>query len=163
MFKNKIKIEKIDIFSFFLILIFFGIDRFSKTYVIKMIQSAERDIFLNDFLNLTLNWNTGIAFGLLSSEANLLYHSVSALILLIIVYLVYLMVYSDNLGKIIISFILGGALGNVYDRLTYFAVPDFIDFHIKDFHWFTFNFADIFITLGIFAMVIKEFVLKKNT
>ena len=163
MFKNKIKIEKIDIFSFFLILIFFGIDRFSKTHVIKMIQSAERDIFLNDFLNLTLNWNTGIAFGLLSSEANLLYHSVSALILLIIVYLVYLMVYSDNLGKIIISFILGGALGNVYDRLTYFAVPDFIDFHIKDFHWFTFNFADIFITLGIFAMVIKEFVLKKNT
>ena len=85
MFKNKIKIEKIDIFSFFLILIFFGIDRFSKTYVIKMIQSAERDIFLNDFLNLTLNWNTGIAFGLLSSEANLLYHLVSALILLIIV------------------------------------------------------------------------------
>ncbi len=163
MFKNKIKIEKIDIFSFFLILIFFGIDRFSKTHVIKMIQSAERDIFLNDFLNLTLNWNTGIAFGLLSSEANLLYHSVSALILLIIVYLVYLMVYSDNLGKIIISFILGGALGNVYDRLTYFAVPDFIDFHIKDFHWFTFNFADIFISLGIFGMIIKEFIFYKKT
>ena len=82
---------------------------------------------------------------------------------MIIVYLVYLMVISDNSGKVIISFILGGALGNVYDRLTYFAVPDFIDFHIGSIHWFTFNFADIFITLGIFAMVIKEFVLKKNT
>ena len=73
------------------------------------------------------------------------------------------MVISDNSGKIIISFILGGALGNVYDRLTYFfAVPDFIDFHIGNIHWFTFNFADIFISLGIFAMVIKEFVLKKK-
>ena len=162
MFKNKIKIEKIDIFSFFLILIFFGIDRFSKTHVIKMIQSAERDIFLNDFLNLTLNWNTGIAFGLLSSEANLLYHSVSALILLIIVYLIYLMVISDNFGKIVISLIIGGAIGNLYDRLTYFAVPDFIDFHINDFHWFTFNFADIFISLGIFGMIVKEFLFGKK-
>ena len=71
------------------------------------------------------------------------------------------MVISDNSGKIIISFILGGALGNIYDRLTYFAVPDFIDLHIGSMHWFTFNFADIFISLGIFAMVIKEFILKK--
>ena len=71
------------------------------------------------------------------------------------------MVISDNVGKIIISLIIGGALGNLYDRLTYFAVPDFIDFHIKDFHWFTFNAADVFISLGIFGMVIKEFVLKK--
>ena len=71
------------------------------------------------------------------------------------------MVISDNTGKIIISFILGGAVGNVYDRFTYFAVPDFIDFHVGNMHWFTFNFADIFISLGIFAMVIKEFILKK--
>ena len=100
---------------------------------------------LNDFINITLNWNRGIAFGLLSLDKSFLYHSVSAIILLIIVYLVYLMVISDNSGKVIISFILGGALGNVYDRLTYFAVPDFIDFHIGSIQWFTFNFADIFI------------------
>ena len=162
MFKNKVKIEKIDIVSFTLILVFFAIDRISKEYAIKLIQSIDRDLFLNDFLNITLNWNTGIAFGLLSSNASLFYHLVSALILLIIVYLVYLMVTSDNSGKIIISLIIGGALGNLYDRLTYFAVPDFIDFHIKNFHWFTFNFADIFISIGIFCMIIKEFMFNKK-
>ncbi len=162
MFKNKIKIQKIDIYSLVSILFIFGIDRFSKIYIINTIQLKGNDIFLYDFLNLTLNWNRGIAFGLLSSNANLFYHIVSALILLIIVYLIYLMVTSDNYGKIIISFIIGGAIGNVYDRLTYFAVPDFIDFHIEDFHWFTFNFADVFISLGILGMVIKEFLFRKK-
>ncbi len=163
MLQNKIKVNKFDIISLFLILIFFGIDRILKINVIKKIQSEQGDIFLNDFINITLNWNRGIAFGLFSLDTSFLYHSISAVILLIIIYLIYLMVISDNFGKIIISFILGGALGNVYDRLTYFAVPDFIDFHIGNIHWFTFNFADIFISLGIFVMVIKELILKKNT
>ena len=162
MFRDKIKLQKIDLYSFVIILITFGIDRLSKTYVIELIQSQEREIFLYNFLNLTLNWNTGIAFGLLSSNANLLYHLVSALILLIIIYLIYLMVTSDNSGKVIISLIIGGAVGNLYDRLTYFAVPDFIDFHIENYHWFTFNIADVFISLGIFGMVIKEFIFKKK-
>ena len=162
MFKNKIKIQKIDVYSLVLILFIFGIDRISKIYIIQTIQLKGSDIFLYDFLNLTLNWNRGIAFGLLSSNANLFYHIVSALILLIIVYLIYLMVTSDNFGKITISFIVGGAIGNVYDRFTYFAVPDFIDFHIEDFHWFTFNFADVFISLGIFVMIVKEFLLRKK-
>ena len=148
--------------DFVIILIIFGLDRLSKVYVIELIQSQEREIFLYNFLNLTLNWNTGIAFGLLSSNANLLYHLVSALILLIIIYLIYLMVTSDNSGKVIISLIIGGAVGNLYDRLTYFAVPDFIDFHIENYHWFTFNIADVFISLGIFGMVIKEFIFKKK-
>jgi len=163
MFENKIKIRKIDIYSFALILLIFVLDRLSKIYVIELIKSQEKEIFLYDFLNLTLNWNTGIAFGLLSSNANLLYHLVSALILLIIAYLIYLMVIADSSGKIILSLIIGGAIGNLYDRLTYFAVPDFIDFHIEDFHWFTFNVADIFISIGILLMVIKEFVLKKKS
>ena len=163
MFQNKIKIQKIDIYSFALILLIFALDRLSKIYVIELIKSQEREIFLYDFLNLTLNWNTGIAFGLLSSNANLLYHLVSALILLIIAYLIYLMVIADSSGKIILSLIIGGAIGNLYDRLTYFAVPDFIDFHIEDFHWFTFNFADIFISIGVLLMVIKEFILKKKS
>tara|TARA_Y100000817_G_C16749074_1_gene496117 strand:+ start:410 stop:901 length:492 start_codon:yes stop_codon:yes gene_type:complete len=162
MLENKIKIKKIDIFSILLISLLFGLDRFTKIKSIKLIESAKGDIFLNDFLNITLNWNTGIAFGLLSTNTNLFYHSVSALILLIIVYLIYLMVISDNFGKIVISLIIGGAIGNLYDRLTYFAVPDFIDFHINDFHWFTFNFADIFISLGIFGMIVKEFLFGKK-
>jgi len=163
MFENKIKIRKIDIYSFALILLIFVLDRLSKIYVIELIRSQEKEIFLYDFLNLTLNWNTGIAFGLLSFNANLLYHLVSALILLIIAYLIYLMVIADSSGKIILSLIIGGAIGNLYDRLTYFAVPDFIDFHIEDFHWFTFNVADIFISIGILLMVIKEFILKKKS
>ena len=161
MLENKIQVKKFDIISLLLILIFFGIDRISKISVIKRIQSEQGDIFLNDFINITLNWNRGIAFGLLSLDKSFLYHSVSAIILLIIVYLVYLMVISDNSGKVIISFILGGALGNVYDRLTYFAVPDFIDFHFKGFHWFTFNFADIFISLGIFLIIMRQFFTNK--
>ena len=162
MFRDKIKLQKIDLYSFVIILITFGIDRLSKTYVIKLIQSQEREIFVYDFLNLTLNWNTGIAFGILSSNANLWYHLISALILLIIIYLIYLMVISDNLGKITVSLIIGGALGNLYDRLNYFAVPDFIDFHIKSFHWFTFNVADIFISVGIIIMLFREVILKKK-
>ena len=162
MLRDKIKLKKIDLISFLIVLVIYGIDRYSKVYVIDLIQSTEKEIFLYDFLNLTLNWNTGIAFGLLSYNANLFYHFVSALILLIIIYLIYLMVVSDNLGKIIVSFIIGGAVGNLYDRLTYFAVPDFIDFHIENYHWFTFNIADVFISMGIFGMIIKEFIFKKK-
>ena len=162
MLQNKIKIQKTDIYSFVFISLIFALDRFSKAYVIELIQLKGREIHLNDFLNLTLNWNTGIAFGLLSSNANLWYHSISALILLIIVYLIYLMVISDKSSKIIISLIIGGALGNLYDRLNYYAVPDFIDFHIQNFHWFTFNVADIFISIGIIMMLFKEVIFRKN-
>ena len=162
MFENKIKIQKIDIYIFILILFIFALDRLSKIYVVNLIQSNEGEIFIYDFLNFTLNWNTGIAFGLLSSNADIFYHSVSALILLIIIYLIYLMVVSEKKDKIIISLIIGGALGNLYDRLNYYAVPDFIDFHINDFHWFTFNVADIFISVGIIFMLFKELILKKK-
>ena len=162
MLQDKINIKKFDIYSFVLILLIFGLDRVSKVYVIELIQSKGSAIFLYDFLNLTLNWNTGIAFGILSSNANILYHSISALILLIIIYLIYLMVTSDNFSKLILAFIVGGAVGNLFDRLTYFAVPDFIDFHINNYHWFTFNAADIFITIGIFLMIIKEFFISKK-
>ena len=98
MFENKIKIQKFDIYSFVIILITFVSDRLSKIYAIKLIESQGREIFLFDFLNITLNWNTGIAFGLLSSNANLLYHLISALILLIIIYLIYLYVQCIYLG-----------------------------------------------------------------
>ena len=162
MLQNKIKIQKIDIYSFVMISVIFVLDRLSKIYVVDLIQHKGGEVFLYDFLNLTLNWNTGIAFGLLSSNANLFYHLVSALILLIIIYLIYLMVISDRFGKIVISLIIGGALGNLYDRLNYFAVPDFIDFHIENFHWFTFNLADIFISIGIIMMIFRDIIFKKK-
>ena len=148
---------------FFLILLTFGIDRLSKIYVINLIESNQKELIVNDFLNLTLNWNRGIGFGLLSFDASMVYHAISALILLIIIYLIYIMVKSDDTGKIIISLIIGGALGNFYDRLNYFAVPDFIDFHINNFHWFTFNIADIFISIGIIFILLREIFFKKQS
>ena len=162
MFLNKIKLEKIDIYSIILIIAVFISDRISKMYIIKLIETNERELFVNDFLNITLNWNRGIGFGLLSFDATTAYHLISALILLIIVYLIYLMVRSDSAGKLIIALIIGGAVGNLFDRLTYFAVPDFIDFHIKTYHWFTFNAADIFISVGIFLIIIKEFFFQRK-
>ena len=159
---NKIKLGKIDIYSFILVIVIFVLDRLSKSYVIRLIESNKGEIFVNDFLNITLNWNRGIGFGLLSFDATITYHLISALILLIIIYLIYLMVKSDSLGKLIIALIIGGAVGNFYDRLTYFAVPDFLDLHLKSYHWFTFNVADIFITIGIILMIMREFFFKKD-
>ena len=112
---NKIELKKFDIYSFFLILLTFGIDRLSKIYVINLIESNQKELIVNDFLNLTLNWNRGIGFGLLSFDASMVYHAISALILLIIIYLIYLMVTSDNFSKLILAFIVGGAVGNLFD------------------------------------------------
>ena len=159
---DKIKLQKIDIYSFFIVLLVFLMDRFSKIYAIELIKSNEKEIFVYDFLNITLNWNTGIGFGLLSFEANIIYNLISDLILLIIIYLIYLMVSAENFGKIMFALVIGGASGNLYDRFRYFAVPDFIDLHIDDFHWFTFNIADIFISVGILAIIVKELMFKNK-
>ncbi len=162
MFENKIKVKKFDIYSFIIIVIAFGLDRLSKVYVINLIENNQSEVFINDYLNITLNWNRGIAFGLLSYNATIVYHLISILILTIIIYLIYLMVKSDSLGKILFSLIIGGAASNLFDRFTYFAVPDFIDLHFANFHWFTFNFADIFISVGIFAIILKEIIVKEK-
>ena len=162
MLQNKIKVKKFDIFSFIIIILTFGLDRLSKVYVINLIEKSQSELFINDYLNITLNWNRGIAFGLLSFNATTVYHLISILILTIIIYLIYLMVKSDSLGKILFALIIGGAVGNLFDRFNYFAVADFIDFHIESYHWFTFNLADIFISIGIFLMIIKELFYKQN-
>jgi len=117
---------------------------------------------VNDFLNFDLVWNTGIGFGLFSVEANITYHLISLLIFIVIIFLFYLITKAKFTDKILFSMIVGGAIGNLYDRLVYFAVPDFIDFHINQFHWFTFNIADIFISIGIILIIIKDLSLSKN-
>ena len=72
------------------------------------------------------------------------------------------MLYKSNgIKKFSLMMILGGAIGNVYDRIFYKAVPDFIDFHIGNFHWFIFNVADIFISLGVIFMILSEFFVNK--
>ena len=130
-------------------------DRYSKNLILNFLEN-EKYLFINNYLNLNLVFNTGIGFGLLSLNAGIYYDMLSVLIFFIILVLIYLMFKSKKSEKIFLSFIIGGAIGNLYDRIIYKAVPDFIDFHIKDFHWFTFNIADIFISLGIIFMLLKE-------
>jgi signal peptidase II len=158
--KNKI-FSKETITSLFLVISVFIADRVSKVAIINH-QTKNQNIYVNDFLNFELVWNTGIGFGLLSQNINMYYHLISLLIFSVIVFLIYLIRKTDYSEKILYSLILGGALGNLYDRLIYLAVPDFIDFHVNDFHWFTFNIADIFITIGIILIIIKDIIFKKK-
>ena len=159
-FINKI-FSKEAISSLVVILIVFILDRALKIKIINKQENSNGSIFINDYLNLDLVWNTGIGFGLLSQNANIYYHLTSLLIFFVIIFLIYLLLKAILFEKILYSLILGGAVGNLYDRLIYFAVPDFIDFHVGDFHWFTFNIADIFITLGIILIIIRDLVTKK--
>ena len=158
--KNKI-FSKETIISLIVVFAIFIFDRITKVTIIKN-QLNNQSIFVTDYLNFELVWNTGIGFGLFSQNANLYYHLISLLIFTVIIFLIYLIVKAEFLEKVLYCLILGGALGNFYDRLIYFAVPDFIDFHINDFHWFTFNIADIFITLGIFLIIIKDTIFRKK-
>ncbi len=138
----------------------FLFDRISKIKIINH-QLNNNPIYINDFINLDLVWNTGIGFGFLSTNSNLIYNSLTAIIGGVIIFLIYLITKSTLIDKILFSLILGGALGNFYDRIIYFAVPDFIDIHYQSFHWFTFNIADIFISIGIISLITKELFLKK--
>jgi len=139
------------------ILLVFLIDRISKIYVINLDDKLlGSEMFSSNFLNINLIWNEGIAFGLFSFNEKTFYNILTIIILIIILIIFIMTIKSDGFKKYSLLMILGGALGNVFDRLYYKAVPDFIDFHIGNFHWFIFNVADIFITIGILFMVIIE-------
>ena len=156
---NKI-ITKNNLYCLLIIVIIFFLDRYSK---IKILNSYSDNIYyINNFINFDLVWNTGIGFGLLSFDSNLYYNLITILILVVIISLLIISLNSDNIDKITFSTIIGGALGNFYDRITFKAVPDFIDLHYGNFHWFTFNVADIFITIGIICFIMKEFFVKSN-
>ena len=154
--KNTFKKEN---FYFLIVILFtFSVDRYSKIEIIN--NFSDRNFYINDFLNFDLIWNTGIGFGLLSYDSSIAYNLISSLIGLVILLLFYITFCSTNNEKFIYSLIIGGACGNFYDRLTFNAVPDYIDLHYKDFHWFTFNVADIFITLGILSFILKGYFIK---
>ena len=155
--KNNI-LTKNNLYCLFVILIIFFLDRYTKLLVLN--NFTENAYFLTDYINLDLVWNTGIGFGLFSSNSNLIYNLTSLLIAIVIIFLIYFLISSEKYEKIIYSIIIGGALGNFYDRMFFKAVPDFIDLHYKNFHWFTFNLADIFITCGIIAFLLKGFYIK---
>ena len=152
--KNNI-LKKENCYLLAIILLIFGLDRYSKIEIIN--NFSDTSVYLNDFLNFDLIWNTGIGFGLLKSNTALFYNLISILIGLVVIILFFLALRSKSFDKIIYSIIIGGALGNFYDRVFYNAVQDFIDIHYRNFHWLTFNIADIFITLGIIALIIYDF------
>ena len=157
-FKNS---GKNFIINSFIVLLIFLIDRFSKIYVIYLDKKyLGSEIFSSKFLNISLIWNEGIAFGLFSFNNQNSYNILTILILLIISAIFFMIIKSKSLEQYALLMILGGALGNVFDRIIYKAVPDFIDFHVGDFHWFIFNVSDIFITIGVILMIFLEIIVK---
>tara|TARA_B110000027_G_scaffold20374_1_gene21571 strand:+ start:691 stop:1197 length:507 start_codon:yes stop_codon:yes gene_type:complete len=160
MFKNLIKQNQL---AFIILTILFLIDRFSKFFILKLVEQGEKlDIYITSYLNLYLIWNKGIAFGLLSFNENMIYNIITVLILIIIFTILIMIIKSKGFVKYSLVIVLAGALGNVFDRIYYSAVPDFIDFHINEFHWFIFNIADIFVTIGVFCLIYVELFINKE-
>ncbi len=144
-----------------IILLIFFIDRFSKIYILDIAESnGNVDIYINSFLNFVLYWNTGIGFGLFAFEQPQAYNFITLVIIFVNLIIIYLIYKSTNFKIYFFIMILGGSLGNLYDRINYNAVPDFIDLHINNFHWFIFNIADIFISLGVICLIYVEIFFK---
>ena len=154
-------IKKQFILNFLIIFFIFFLDRISKIYILNIAENQGIvDITLNPFLNIILVWNSGIGFGLLQFDGNIIYNLITVLIVIVNIIIIYLIFNSEKLHKILFSMILGGSLGNLYDRIYYNSVPDFIDLNYNGYHWFVFNVADIFISLGIIALIFLELFIK---
>ena len=160
---SKYLTKKFYISSTIVFFIFF-LDRISKSYVINLDKlNYSSELYKSKFLNINLIWNEGIAFGLLSFDQGNLYNLISLLIAIIIVIVFFMIIKNNNIKRYPLLMIFGGAVGNLYDRITFKAVPDFIDFHIGEFHWFIFNVADIFVSVGVIFMIFFELIGNSNT
>ena len=147
-----------------IILVTFFLDRGAKIYLLNLqATGTDIDYYIFPFLNFYLVWNTGIGFGLISLESNIMYHMLTAIILVINIVLIIFLIKSKGIAAYLVALIIGGSLGNLFDRIYYYAVPDFIDLHFRDFHWFIFNVADIFITVGIIGLIFIELFRKEKT
>jgi signal peptidase II len=147
-----------------LVSIIFILDRLSKLYILNLAENMNLvDIYVNSYLNLYLVWNKGIAFGLFSFDKNYFYNFITILII-IVIFVIFIMIYKANDFKVyFLLLIISGALGNLFDRIYYTAVPVFIDFHINDIHWFIFNVADIFISIGVICLIFVEIFMNKES
>ncbi len=146
-----------------IILTIFFFDRLTKLYLIDLQASGtDIDFYIFPFLNFYLIWNTGIGFGLASMEANVYYHILTTIIVFVNLGLIYFLIKSKGVYVYLLSIIIGGSLGNLFDRIYYSAVPDFIDLHLGNYHWFIFNIADIFITVGIIGLILTELLKKEK-
>ena len=145
--------------GFVFLVVCFALDRFSKIYILNILNNdGQVDIYINQYLNFFLVWNKGIGFGLFSSESKGFYNLITFLIIIINLVLLYLAILESKFKSLFLMIILGGSLGNLFDRIYYNAVPDFIDINLGSFHWFVFNVADIFISIGIICLILSEFI-----
>ena len=152
----KINFKNILINSIIILIIFLA-DRITKTYILKIAELENIvDIYLTSYLTLYLIWNKGIAFGLFSFGDNSIYNLISLVIVVITLVILFMIVKSNGFKKYSLILVFGGSLGNLFDRIYYSAVPDFIDFHVNNYHWFVFNVADIFITMGVICLIYAE-------
>ncbi len=153
--------KKINIF--YISALIFTLDRLSKYYILELSNSVEKlDIPITSFLNFNLVWNSGIAFGLFSFNEQFYYNIITLIIIIITLVILFYAIKSSGVEKIGFSMIFGGSLGNIFDRLYYASVVDFIDIHINNIHWFIFNIADIFISLGVVTLITIEFIGRKK-
>ena len=142
----------------------FLLDRISKIYILNLAETDQSvDIYLSSYLNLYLIWNTGVGFGILSSNQEFFYNSITFIIILINIFILFMLFKYNDYRVYFLLIVLGGSLGNLYDRIQYRAVPDFIDLHYESFHWFVFNVADIFISLGIICLILAEVFFNKGS
>ena len=146
-----------------IVLIVFFLDRATKIYLLNLqVNGNDIDFYIYPFLNFYLVWNTGIGFGLASMETNIYYHILTLIIAIVIIGLIFYLIKSEAIYAYLIALVVGGALGNLFDRIYYYAVPDFIDLHLGNYHWFIFNVADIFITVGIIGLILVELLKKEK-
>ena len=146
-----------------IILGIFFFDRITKIYLLNLQANGTRiDFYIYPFLNFYLIWNTGIGFGLASMETNIYYHILTLIIVIVNIGLIYFLMKSKSIYTYLIAMIIGGSLGNLFDRIYYYAVPDFLDLHLGNYHWFIFNVADIFITVGIIGLILIELLKKEK-
>ena len=156
------KLNKLFI-GFIILVACFALDRFSKIYILNILNNhGQVDFYINQYLNIYLVWNTGIGFGLFSSEDKLLYNLLTAIIIIINILILYFAFIETKINSFFLMIILGGSLGNLFDRVYYRAVPDFIDLNYEGYHWFIFNVADIFISIGIICLIFSEFIFYKK-
>ena len=155
---------KKNIFNLLLVIFIFILDRLSKIIIIKLSEPLdELNISVTPFINFNLIWNEGIAFGLLSFDDKFYYNLITLLIVLITLIIIWLVNKAKGIEKLSFLMIVGGSLGNIFDRIYYSSVPDFIDISVNNFHWFIFNVADIFISIGIILLIVLEFFKKKTS
>ena len=153
---RKIRLKKFSLSLIILVTVFI-IDRLTKLHILNLADVKDTmNIYVTSYLNLYLIWNKGIAFGLFSMNESIVYNFISIIIAIIILIIFFMMWKNDSIQAFFLALVAGGALGNFYDRMVYTAVPDFIDIHFQGFHWFVFNVADIFITIGVFCLILVE-------